>query len=446
MKGFDMFAFFTRQSKNLDQLSDTLARYQLTQVEANPEWFAKYEEYCGAKGVEAVRATPGYAKLYQTMQSLFMTILTPGLPTSDIAERMAKTHQRIEIKFEWFLAACQNLEDDMRKLKIHPALIERFRVFVRQVAKHYERALEAARQEALVGTDELKKLFAKLRVIANAVSQSAHELAEAQRNLANRVEHDAANIEEISAVLEEVDATFNNMQDNAQETLNSATMVANTAKMIQETMADTVNLIQTIAQETKGTERILKTIRDISFQTNILALNASVEAARAGQHGRGFDVIAVEIRKLSNRVSTEAQTIAASVSKLLESTGKGESSITKTAGDLAQIATAIDLVSERMKDTTNAIGNSKAGFSQVREAIVSIEQSLQGTIAMVQEISATADSLLDQAKQMSQQSGLAPVDLSEAPQDMKHLSNNSQSKSSPRTAITNHSVGSWQEF
>jgi len=442
-----MFAFFTKQSKNLDQLSDTLARCQLGQVEANPEWFAKYEEYCGAKGVEAVRATPGYARIYQTMQSLFMTILTPGLSTSDVAERMAKTHQRIDIKFEWFLAACQNLEDDMRKLKIRQSAIERFRLFVRQVVRHYENALEAARQKALTGTDELKKMFAKLRVIASAVSQSAHELAEAQRNLSSRVEHDAASVEEISAVLEEVDATFNNMQDNAQETLNSAEMVANTAKIIQETMVDTVNLMQTIAQETKGTERILKTIQDISFQTNILALNASVEAARAGQHGRGFDVIAVEIRKLSNRVSTEAQTIAASVYKLLESTGKGESSITKTADDLTQIVSVIDLVSERMKDTTNAIGNSKAGFSQVREAIVSIEQSLQGTIAMVEEISATADSLLDQAKQMSQQSELAPAELAAAPQDKKkHLSNRSQSKSSPRAAITNQPVDSWQEF
>jgi len=148
--------FFTRPSRNLQQLADTLARCQLAQVEANPQWFAKYEEYCGAKGVEAVRATPGYAKLYQTMQSLFMTILTPGLPTSDIAERMAKTHQRIDIKFEWFLAACQNLEDEMRKLKVHSLHMDRFRVFVRQVAQHYERALEAARQEALAAMDELK--------------------------------------------------------------------------------------------------------------------------------------------------------------------------------------------------------------------------------------------------------------------------------------------------
>jgi len=188
------------------------------------------------------------------------------------------------------------------------------------------------------------------------------------------------------------------MQDNAQETLNSAEMVANSAKAIQKTMADTVSLIQEIAHETKGTERILKTIQDISFQTNILALNASVEAARAGQHGRGFDVIAVEIRKLSTRVSTQAQTIADSVFKLLESTDKGESSITKTADDLTQIATTIDLVSERMKDTTNAIANSKSGFTQVKEAIVSLDQSLQETIAMVGEISAAADSLLEQAK------------------------------------------------
>lgn len=439
--------FFTRPSRNLQQLADTLARCQLAQVEANPQWFAKYEEYCGAKGVEAVRATPGYAKLYQTMQSLFMTILTPGLPTSDIAERMAKTHQRIDIKFEWFLAACQNLEDEMRKLKVHSLHMDRFRVFVRQVAQHYERALEEARKEALASADELRNLFAKIRVIANTVSQSAHELAEAQQNLANRVEHDAASIEEISAVLEEVDATFNNMQDNAQATLSSAEMVANSAKAIQKTMADTVSLIREITQETKGTERILKTIQDISFQTNILALNASVEAARAGQHGRGFDVIAVEIRKLSTRVSTQAQTIADSVFKLLESTDKGESSITKTADDLTQIATTIDLVSERMKDTTNAIANSKSGFTQVKEAIVSLDQSLQETIAMVGEISAAADSLLEQAKKLAGQSGLAPLDLAKAPQDTTHLSSKSpQSTSPPAAAITNKSDDSWQQF
>jgi len=69
-----------------EKASELLARFQLQQVEANPQWFAKYEDYCGAKGVEAVRATPGYARLYETMKRLFMAILTPGMSTLETAE------------------------------------------------------------------------------------------------------------------------------------------------------------------------------------------------------------------------------------------------------------------------------------------------------------------------------------------------------------------------
>lgn len=393
---------FHRQDMSKEKASELLARFQLQQVEANPQWFAKYEDYCGAKGVEAVRATPGYARLYETMKRLFMAILTPGMSTLETAERMAVTHQRIGVKFEWFLAACLNVEDEMRQLEIPQDSILRFRQFLKAVARCYEEALEQAKDEALTNAERLQALVEKLQAMSNQVAQSAHELAEGQKDLSKRVEQDAASTEEISAAIEELDHTFANMQHHAQDTLKDTKDVLETIKGMQAVMTRTVDLMQTIAQEAKGMGEILQTIGDISFQTNILSLNASVEAARAGQQGLGFNVIAVEIRKLSNRVSEEAKMIAKGVNRLLKVTDQGETAIVQTAADTERVVAAVDQVDSRMQDTMTAIDETTAGFAQIREAITSIDQGLQRTVAMVEEISATSDALLSHARQLAQ--------------------------------------------
>lgn len=438
-------SLFDRRALSKEEVSELLARYQLQQVEANPEWFAKYEEYCGARGLEAVRATPGYQRIYQTTKALFMSILTPGLSTMETAERMATTHQRIGIKFEWFLSACLNIGDEMRRLEVPQDRIERFHQFLKEVAKCYEEALEKAKDEAWTNAQELKALLEKLQAMSNQVAQSAHELSEGQRDLSKRVEQDAASTEEIAAAIEELDRTVAKMRHNAQDTLNDTQSVVETVQTMQAVIAQTVDLMQAIANEAKGMRSILKTITDISLQTNILALNASVEAARSGSYGRGFNVIAVEIRNLSNRVSDEAKVIAKGVNHLLDVTDQGQAAILNTAADTERIESAIAQVSSRMQETVGSIEDATTGFTQIREAITSIDQGLQRTVAMVEEISATADALLSHSRILTQfHAGDAA--LLDQPQSKQDGALAKPKRETPLHLLESKSTDQWERF
>jgi len=133
----------------MPEIAERLARFQTSQVENNPMWFAKYEAYCGTKGLEATRASPGYARLFQTIRELFFALLDPSRPLEEMAKRVAETHQRIGVRLAWFLMACQNIEDEMKRLGLDNIFVTRMRTFTAQVAERYEQIFESVRVEAL---------------------------------------------------------------------------------------------------------------------------------------------------------------------------------------------------------------------------------------------------------------------------------------------------------
>ena len=403
--------FRTTHRSSMPEIAERLARFQTAQVEANPDWFAKYEDFCGAKGLEAVRATPGFAKLYQTIRGLFFTLLDPTHPIDDVAVRMAETHQRIGVRFAWFLAACQNIEDEMHKLGLEPLFINRLRSFTRSVAERYEQIFEHARADALKNTEHLNALLEKIMSVANGVSQSAHELSNGQRELSKRVEHDAASVEEISAAVEEVGTSFKTMTTNANETSRVAQDMTQAVGNVRDVMADVVELMGQVSTQAHGMRKILNTITEVAFQTNMLSLNASVEAARIGSMGGGFSVIAKEIRKLSDKVATEAHSIDDWINTLGEGAQKGQDAVLKAADDINRIAESSGQVLARMKDTAVAIRDTENSFSQVQEAIMSIDQGLQKTAAMVEEISTAADTLLMEAEHLMNAAGMNKENL-----------------------------------
>jgi methyl-accepting chemotaxis protein len=431
----------------MPEVAERLARFQTTQVENNPMWFAKYEAYCGTKGLEATQASPGYARLFQTIRELFFTILDPSRPLEEVAKRMAETHQRIDVRFAWFLMACHNIEDEMRRLGLDHVFITRMRNFIAQVAERYEQIFESVRVEALDNAEKVTHLLHESMTVANGVSQSAKELSDGQRELAKRVERDAASVEEISAALEELNTSFQIMVKNARDTLKTTKDMTQAVDSLQTVMGHVVDLMNNISNQAHRTQTILNTITEVAFQTNILALNASVEAARLGNLGGGFSVIAKEIRRLSDKVSAEASSIGEWIGEMLSDVQKGQTSAIKAADDLDKLSDFSSQVSERMADTNSAIHDTETGFSQVQEAISNIDQGLQRTAAMVEEISAASDALLMQAQHLMQirhqdkdkTQEVGPVKLGSQKPEQPHIKSISSTNQQP-------SSGDWETF
>ena len=138
-------------------------------------------------------------------------------------------------------------------------------------------------------------------------------------------------------------------------------------------------------------------IRD-SFQTNILALNAAVEAARAGEQGRGFAVVATEVRALAKRSADAAKEIKTLIISSVERVGKGTELVNTAGNTIQEAVTAIQRVTTLMTDISAATAEQSSGMGQIGEAVQHLDQTTQQNAALVEELSAAARSLEDQAQ------------------------------------------------
>jgi methyl-accepting chemotaxis protein len=133
--------------------------------------------------------------------------------------------------------------------------------------------------------------------------------------------------------------------------------IVNRIHHVSEKENEMVDNLQNLVSSANETKEILSTIGDIAEQTNLLALNAAIEAARAGEHGRGFAVVADEVRKLAERTQKSLAETAATTNVLIQSISDSSESLTTNASEVNNISDEVSLISHKMDDIINILHN-----------------------------------------------------------------------------------------
>ena len=147
---------------------------------------------------------------------------------------------------------------------------------------------------------------------------------------------------------------------------------------------------------------ITKTIEDIAFQTNILALNASVEAARAGDQGRGFAVVASEVRNLAQNSQASAKDITLLIENIYDKINKSAETARESQKIFDDIQSKIESTAKIMQEISTTAVEQQTGVDQVNIAVSKIDGITQQNASLVDETSTSAKELLEQANNLKQ--------------------------------------------
>jgi methyl-accepting chemotaxis protein len=249
--------------------------------------------------------------------------------------------------------------------------------------------------------DSLYRTVSEVRRGTDSITVASGEIASGNADLSERTEAQAAALEETSQSMAQLTETVRQNSasaDQADGLVRSATEYAvrggEVVHQVVQTMGD-------IKESSTRIADIISVIDGIAFQTNILALNAAVEAARAGDQGRGFAVVAAEVRTLAQRSAAAAKEIKQLITDSVGKVDAGGKLVDAAGRGMDDIVASVKRVAAIMGEITAASTEQRGGIEAVNMAITQMDEMTQRNAALVEEASAAAQSMRDQARNLA---------------------------------------------
>ena len=248
---------------------------------------------------------------------------------------------------------------------------------------------------------QLQAVIGRIRNASQEVLSASREIAAGNDDLSRRTERQAANLDQTSSSVAELNDAVSRNAEHAQKASSLAQSASGVASRGGDVVASAVERMSAIRDASHRISDIIGVIDGIAFQTNILALNAAVEAARAGEQGRGFAVVAAEVRSLALRSAQAAREIKTLIETATSEVDAGASLVISAGDTMTEVVASVNRVAAIISEIAKASAEQSGGIERVHHAIREIDEATQQNAALVEQTSAAAVSMQEQADELA---------------------------------------------
>src|SRR6056297_1371413 len=246
----------------------------------------------------------------------------------------------------------------------------------------------------------LNELLSQVNNSVEQVNSGADQVSQASQNLSQGATEQASSLEEITSSTNEINSQSKQNAENATEALSLAKQATSDAEKGNQQMLDMTGIMERINASSDQINKVVKVIDDIAFQINLLALNANVEAARAGKYGKGFAVVADEVRNLAVKSTDSVKETTQMVEETVTNIKQGTEAAEATAQQLTAIVEGSGKVANFLEEIAQASREQAQAIEQITEGLDQIDEATQASTASAEESASASEELAGQAQQL----------------------------------------------
>jgi len=252
---------------------------------------------------------------------------------------------------------------------------------------------------------QLRELVAEVSTGAGQIQIGSSEIAQAAEDLARRTESTAASLEQTGAAVGQMTDRLRAASQAAEQTVKRADEAGKTVASGRLVAGEAVQAMGAVSDSATGIDSVIEGLDKIAFQTRVLAMNAAVEAGRAGEAGRGFAVVADLVSALAMRAEEEAKRARSQLTTTQAEIAQAVKAVENVDGELAKISTDVGAVHQLLSSIASDNQAQSAAITEINSAVGFMDQATQQNAAMVEQASAAARTLAGEVTKLNAKTG-----------------------------------------